>query len=319
MTDDASGPLVALTGGGGFLGRRVVEALVARGARVRGLVRSAPSPPLNAELVLGDLENIGALARLVQGASAIVHVAGVVKALHAGDFDRVNRVGAASLTEAARVTAPDARLVLISSLAAREPQLSRYAASKRAGEIETAARVEASRLTVVRPPAIYGPGDREFLPMFRAVRRRAPFPVFGSPVARVAMIHVADAASAIAELTLGPARPGVWTLSDGRPGGYGWREIARAAADAVGVPEPRTFAAPAAILKLVANSTALAATLRGRAVMLTPGKARELLHADWSVHPQERAPGLPTPHYTLEHGFQDTAAWYRSHGLLGPN
>lgn len=313
MPDDGGAPLVAVTGASGFLGGRIVQALIDRGARVRALARRPLSTPFS-DVVLGDLADRAALTRLVAGASAIVHCAGIVKALGASGFNRVNRLGAATMAAIARETAPDARYVLISSLAAREPRLSPYSASKRAGEAATAAAVAVDRLVVVRPPAIYGPGDRDFLPLFRAVTLRTPFPVFGSADARVALIHVADATTAVVDLTLGALRPGVWTLSDDCPQGYAWRDIAQAAARAVGAPAPRFVAAPAAALKAAAAAGALAARMRGRATILTPGKARELLHPDWSVQAHERAPDLPPPRYGLEEGFRETEAWYRSHG-----
>ncbi|MBM3651220.1 MAG: NAD-dependent epimerase/dehydratase family protein, partial [Alphaproteobacteria bacterium] len=132
--------LVALTGVSGFVGPHLVAALARQGYRLRLLLRRwSPLPSLDgvaAEIVLGDLLDEGALRQLVAGVDAVVHAAGLIKARRAADFLRVNRDGTALLS----ALAPEARLVLVSSLAAREPQLSPYAASKRAAEEAVAAR-----------------------------------------------------------------------------------------------------------------------------------------------------------------------------------
>src|SRR5262249_56904563 len=111
------------------------------------------------------------LRTLVAGADAVVHAAGLIKARHPAEFDAVNRDGTARVS----ALAPDARFLLLSSLAAREPQLSAYAASKRAAEEVVASR--AGPWLAVRAPAGYGPGDREALAYFQAgAGRLAPRP-----------------------------------------------------------------------------------------------------------------------------------------------
>ena len=125
------------------------------------------------------------------GCDAIVHGAGLVRALTAREFFQVNESGTAQLLEAAAKAAPDARFVHISSLVAREPQLSPYAASKRAAEHKLAALAGARDWIALRPPAIYGPGDHELLPLFKAAKLGIlAYPA--SPNARVSTLHVAD-------------------------------------------------------------------------------------------------------------------------------
>lgn len=305
-TEDA-GPLVAVTGATGFLGRFIVEALAGRGARLRVLIRKEPTggvwSRVRPEIVLGDLEDRLALARLVEGADAVVHAAGLVKALSTSAFDQVNSGGSRNVAEVARHTAPQARLVQISSLAAREPSLSPYAASKRRGE-DAARAVSGDRVTIVRPTAIYGPGDREWAPVFQAVA--LPWtPVFGGPEARITMIHAADAAEAIAELTLGQERRGVWALCDARPDGYTWREILETAAAAQGRPPPRLVPASPLLLRGAAAMAAPFARLSGKPSLLSPGKAREILHPDWRISSTERPPGMAPPRFSLLNGFTD--------------
>src|SRR5690349_8571260 len=134
------GRLAAVTGATGFIGRHTVAALRRRGWDIRILARRHPadllSPYHRLELVLGDVHDEGALERLVDGAEAIVHLAGLVKALTPEDFYAVNETGTERLLRAANRRNPTAALVHVSSLAAREPALSPYCDSKRRGEAQ---------------------------------------------------------------------------------------------------------------------------------------------------------------------------------------
>ncbi len=306
--------VAALTGATGFLGRALCETLKSRGWTLRVLARPDAAPIAGAEVVAGRLADLAALDRLVDGADLVVHVAGLVKARTPAGFGAVNILGARHMAEAAARRAPRAHVVLVSSLTAREPQLSAYAASKAAGEVEVREVVAPEHLTIVRPSAIYGPGDRETLALFRAAARLPVLPSPGPARARLAIIHVADAAAQIADLAGRDAEGRVFALADGRPEGYGWRQIMREAARAVGrrpwiLPTPR-----AAILALGAAGS-LAGRL-GPARIMTLGKAREALHGDWGVRPDEQATGLTPAHFDLASGFADAVAWYRAQGWL---
>ncbi len=301
-------PLAAVTGATGFLGQQIVAALAADGWRVRVLARRDPAGiwgDLNPEVVRGNLHDPAALSSLCAGAETVIHAAALVKARRQTDFNAVNIDGALNLAKAA---CQAQTVLLVSSLAAREPHLSAYAASKRQAETAMAEAL-GNRLTIARPPAIYGPADRELLPVFRAANSSPLLPVL-SAEARLALIHVSDAARQIAALAARPAAGQVWALSDARPEGYGWRELIAAAAAACGR-DPRLTATPRALVRGLGLAGDLAAAL-GATPMLTSGKVRELLHPDWTLSPSERAPDLPPPAYDLLTGFADTVAWYRS-------
>jgi nucleoside-diphosphate-sugar epimerase len=280
-----------------------VLALNEAGWRVRALVRR-DAPDLAAELVRGDLDDTAALAALCDGADAVFHAAGVVKARRPADFQAANATGARRVAEAAQGAG---RVVLVSSLTAREPQLSPYAASKRAGEAAMA-EVLGERLSIARPPAIYGPADRELLPVFLAAQASPVLPTFDSR-ARIAMIHVEDAARQIAALATLPG-PIVTALSDERPDGYSWRELMGTAAAAVGRPA-RFASTPGFVVHGLGLANDLARVF-GATPMLTSGKARELMHRNWALAPEERSPGLPAARYSLAEGFAHTVAWYRT-------
>ena len=229
-----TGRVAALTGATGFLGRALCEVLPLEGWTLRVLARPDVEAPRGAEVVIGRLADQGALERLADDADLVVHVAGLVKARTPAGFIPVNVDGARRMAEAAAKTAPGAHFVLVSSLSARAPQLSAYAASKAAGEAAVREVVTPDRLTIVRPPAIYGPGDRETLALFRAVDRLPALPSPGPASARLALIHVEDAARQIAALAGQRPTGATWALADARPEGYGWREIVDEVARAVG-------------------------------------------------------------------------------------
>lgn len=315
----ATGQTIAVTGATGFVGRHAVAALAAQGWRVRVLARSEPAHPLwqglNPEVVLGALDDAPALQRLVRGADAVLHLAGAIKARDASAFMQVNRDGTAALVAAVQRAAPAAHFLLISSLAAREPQLSGYCASKQAGEQAVIQQLSPAQFSILRPPAVYGPGDRETMVFFQ-LGAQPLIPLLGRPSARIAVIHVEDAVAAFASrLAAGPSGA-IQCLADDQPEGYSWRQILLAAADATGNTSPRFVQVPRPLLKGLGSAATVGAGLLGKAAMFNAGKLRELLHEDWSVNPAELfRPDQPARH-GLTGGFRSTAAWYRQAGWL---
>jgi nucleoside-diphosphate-sugar epimerase len=311
---------VAVTGATGFIGGHVVQRLGQAGWQVRALTRRLPVDPLfrhlTLEAVIGSLADQESLAALVDGVEAVVHLAGLVKARSRTEFFEANAVGAKRLVAAALQAPQRPRLVLLSSLAAREPQISDYAASKRAGEqaLENVGRE--LPWTILRPPAVYGPGDRETLAFFRAVRSGwAPLPAVAD--ARLSLIHADDLAAAIVELLDAGASVGAtYEIDDGRSGGYRWAEMVAAAGRALGV-QPRIVSIPPLVLRLAAGVNQLAGQLTGKSRILTPGKAREMLHADWTCHDRRMAAATSwRPAIGIDKGFAETTTWYRRQGWL---
>ena len=316
---DAESRTVALTGATGFIGRRLVVALAAAGWRVRLLLRRDPVvrewQGIEPQVVAGDLSDARALDRLVDGSAHVIHVAGLIKAARRQDFYAVNTGGSVAVAEAIARRAPAARLLHVSTIAAREPRLSDYAGSKRAGE-DAVRRQLGSRATVIRPPVVYGPGDRETLVFFQLARGRF-VPLAGTAAARAAVIHVDDLIAVMLAMLQAPGG-GVWTAADSRPEGYSWREVFGAAAAAVGNPGARMFHAPPAMLRVLATAGDIG-RLFGAANMLSSQKLRELRHADWAVPVAEHArPAGWEPRHTLAEGFAAAVAWYRKAGWLPP-
>lgn len=305
---------LAITGGTGFIGAALMRRLTAGGWRVRALHRSrnALRPEGDVAWIQGSLADAESLSRLVQGAEVIVHCAGAVRGATVEQFNRVNIEGVERLAQAARRSHPLPRFLLISSLAAREPQLSFYAASKRGGEEALRAAAQGMRWTALRPPAVYGPGDREMRPLFQAMQRGIA-PVLGRPGGRFSLLYVEDLAAAVGHIVDRPHwETGPFELHDGHAGGYSWREVIDTFARIAGRPV-RRLQVPTAVLNAVALiNQALARRMRYRP-MLTPGKMRELTHPDWVCNDAllRRATGWQ-PAVALEDGLRITLESLRS-------
>ncbi len=305
--------LVAVTGASGFVGPHLVAALARRGWKVRLLLRRwTPLPSLAgvaADVVWGDLDDQAALVALTRGADAIVHAAGLIKARTPADFLAVNRDGTARLS----AVAPAARFVLLSSLAAREPGLSPYGASKHAAEETLAGR--SGPWLAVRAPAVYGPGDRETLAYFKsAARGIAPQPM--GTGARLSLIHVEDLSEGLARALECDLPSSVYEVDDGREGAYTYNDMAAAAGAAFG----RRVAAlpvPRPVLAAVAGLNGLRQALGAPTQILTRWKVAEIFHGDWAVHDRRlaQATGFKA-RYDLSTGFADTVRWYRANGWL---
>lgn len=275
---------VALTGATGFIGNRVARRLVANGCKLQALIRSTSDRSrlsgFNIQWVEGALEDFDSLRRLVSGVDAVIHCAGAVRGATQAHFNRSNVDGVARLVRAAVEQHPLPRFLLVSSLAAREPKISAYAASKRQAEDLLATRADKMPWTVLRPPAVYGPGEKEMLPLLRWMTRGIAF-IVGSDNGRVSLLYVDDLAEAVMKwLQNKNCAEAVFELHDGHPEGYSWQDVI----DTIGrltVKRMRNVKVPLAVLKAVSSLNLSAARIFGYAPMLTPGKLRELRHPDW--------------------------------------
>ena len=301
---------VALTGATGFIGNRVARRLVTNGCKLKALTRATSNRSRLAGLdiywVEGSLENLDSLRRLVRGAEVVVHCAGAVRGATQAHFDRSNVDGVARLVQAAIEQHPLPRFLLLSSLAARQPDISPYASSKRQGEMALAAHAGLMPWTALRPPAVYGPGEKEMLPLLRWMERGIAF-VLGSGDTRFSMLYVDDLVEAICKWLLEDGWPKkVFELHDGRPGGYAWKDVI----DTVGGLNARRVQClhiPVAGLKAAARLNLIVARVFGYAPMFTPGKLRELRYPDWvcdnAAITQETS---WTPRVSLEEGLRRT-------------
>jgi nucleoside-diphosphate-sugar epimerase len=298
---------IGVTGATGFVGGHLLPHLIEAGHRVSALTRKPQADRDGLTWIRGALDDERALARLCQGCNAVIHVAGVVNAPDAAGFDAGNRLGTLAVLKAAEA-AGASRFVHISSLAAREPQLSMYGASKRAAEDAVATSTLDWR--IVRPTAIYGPGDTEMLDTFRMAKHGF---VALPPGGRMSVIHVDDLARLIVALVESPVGHRLYEADDGVPGGWTHREFAAALGTSVG---RRIIALPMpkAVLSIASRLDRLT---RGKGAKLTADRVGYLTHPDWTIDVERRVPAaLWTPHIATADGLAATVAWYREHGWL---
>lgn len=319
---------VLVTGGTGFVGSHLAEALIRRGDTVTALVRSPAKADLlrslGVSLVPGDLHDHAALARAARDVDVVYHVAGLTAARNEREFLHANRDSTANLLAAC---APGAtRFVLVSSMAAGGPSahgrpligteparpVTAYGRSKLAGE--TAVRGSALAWTIVRPPMVYGPRDTEVLKVFK-LARTGIVPLFGDGSQELSAVSGADLATALIAAgttaacirnTYYACHAEIFTSGDfvRRVGASLGRHI-------------RTIHLPLGIARLALGITGTVARMAGTATILTADKANEFFQPAWTGSP---APLLRDSGWTatqsLTQGLEATARWYREQGWI---
>lgn len=314
-----------VTGGTGFVGAHLVQALLDRGDEVTCLVRT---PAKLAALgwsavraVRGDLDDARALRDGCASAEIVYHVAGAISARNAADFMSLNRDTTGNVLEAAQEH-PPARFVFVSSLAAAGPNppghpsdesrpsrpVTSYGRSKLAAEILVKAMP--FPWTIVRPPVVYGEWDRELLKVFRLARTGFA-PVFGDGAQELSVIYAGDLARALVAAGTSPQAAGrVYYAShpDATTNGALVRAIGRAAGRTI-----RLINIPSLAARGILWAIGAAADLLGRATILSADKANEFLAPSWMCRSDAltRDTGWKAA-MPLEEGLRQTAAWYRA-------
>ncbi len=328
-----------VTGGTGFIGSHLVKQLVDQGYHVTCLIRktsnlrwlnhllTAKSPQV--ELVMGNLHDSDVLAQHVRDADLVFHLAGLTKAPDAATYDRVNAGGTERLIEAclgARTNLD--RFVYCSSLAAVGPScdatpntedvtpqpLTDYGSSKLKGEMVVREYADRLPITIIRPPAVYGPRDTDIFLFFQMINRGV-MPILGDADKLLSLVHVKDLVAgiymaAVSERAIGET----YFLTDGDI--HTWMEIERIIADAL---EKYTFKVkvPFFLLDFLSIITEAAAKITRQTPTLNRQKVRDLKQRFWICDSTKAQKELGyRPNYSLEKGIQETADWYRANGWL---
>ena len=272
---------VFITGATGFIGQRLVASLLQQNNIVRALVRPANMPdgrvPDGCEQVPLELTDVAGLRAVLAGSDAAIYCAGSVRGREPADFATANIDGVQALTEALDGLDNPPPVLLLSSLAASKPQVSDYANSKHLGE-QALKRANDVCWTILRPPAVYGPGDREMVPVLK-MARRGILAHAGPRNQRLSLIHVDDLVSAIEAWLSEPQKCALQTfaIDDGTLRGYDWEAIGEAVSEG----PFRTLQIPGFLLEGSARINLALAKVFGYSPMLSPGKARELQQAEW--------------------------------------
>ena len=324
---------VLVTGGTGFIGSHLVEALLARGHEVRCLVRDARRLGWLAKcpsvtIVQGGLGEPRSLREGMRGVDQVYHVAGLTRARAAGEFSRVNGEGTRQLALAC-LEAPRGprRFVHLSSLAAVGPMptatacaedasprpVSPYGLSKLQGEAAVLALRDRLHVTVLRPPVVYGPRDRGVLEVARWVARGL-LPMPGGPPRILSLCHVEDLVTAL--VTAGEAKvPSGEIFHVAGEGAFTWEQVGDALGEALGAP-PRPVRVPVPILLALAMGADAWAWIAGRPGYLSRGKVREAAgHWLCDTGKARRVLGV-VPCVGLRTGAAATVRWYREAGWL---
>lgn len=319
---------LAVTGATGFIGSHVTDALLAGGLRPRLLVRDPlkldDRARTEAVVVRGDLDDAKTLAELVGACGTVIHLAGLVRAENEKRFDHANRIGTENVVRAMREAAPRARLVHVSSLAAAGPStdpagkapddearpVSAYGRSKLAGE--AAARGHAGPWVILRPPAVYGPGDIDVLQFFRmAARGLVPIP---SGNRWVTVAYVSDVVRAVLAAATGPADRQVLYLGEPEP--RTMAGIVGVLAESGGI-HARIVRVPPVLVRLLGLGGDTLQRLGMRSVAMTSDKARELLARHWSARTAASLSELGLAGWVpMPAGAARTWSWYRERGWV---
>jgi nucleoside-diphosphate-sugar epimerase len=272
---------IFVTGASGFIGQRLVAKLLNADQAVRVMVRPETGfderIPQACEQIAIDITDIEKLRDVVAESSAVIYCAGSVRGRTPADFETANIKGVKAMLNALETLPNPPPLLLLSSLAASQPQLSDYAQSKYEGEQLLKAK-PLIPWTILRPPAVYGPGDREMLPLLKSIRRGLLVRT-GPREQRLSLLHVDDLVNAMISC-LSVTRECMhktWSIDDGKAGGYSWKEIG----EAVGNGRNLVLPIPRPLLNFIARINLLASSVLGYMPMLTPGKVRELVQPEW--------------------------------------
>ncbi|MCP2501302.1 MAG: NAD(P)-dependent oxidoreductase [Deltaproteobacteria bacterium] len=340
-TRDAESVLV--TGASGFIGQHLVRRLIERGDRVSCLVRAtSPIDELRssgARLIVGDVTDRACIERALaeSRAGVVIHLAGLLKAVRTADFARVNAGGVESVTAACAGRAGRPLLIVVSSLAAAGPcagnqprvegdspaPVSAYGRSKLAGELAAARHAGEMEITIVRPPIVFGPGDRGVLEMFRPIAHSGLHVVPGSKERRVSLIHVAD----LVALLLLAAGKGERLRPDGAPGqgiyfvaadhDPTYDELGQAIARAVGKKRATVVHVPGPLVRLAGLCGDSLGRVRQRPGWVNSDKMAEALAGSWMCSSAKARTRLGwSPAATLAERLRETAKWYRQAGWL---
>ncbi len=325
-----------VTGASGFIGSNLVRHLVRRGHQVTAMVRSTSNLAALAGITdlrfaVADLESGDSLAAALDGVGTVIHLAGVPNARQTGDYWRGNVDATRRLCQAIAARAKAPRIVLCSSLAAAGPSrpgcprdesdavrpVSQYGRSKLAAEQVVRGYADRIQAVILRPPMVYGPGDRVVMPTFLPMARRGVCVKAGLGRREYSIIHVFDLCAALlaaidqgTTLSRDDMRGGAYFVSDGHT--YAIEDLCAALSRAVGRSRVRTIPVPRTVVRAGGLLAQLIAPASGSPSIVNPDKVREFCQSAWTCRTTRARDELAfTPRYDLADGLAQAMTWYR--------
>ncbi|MGC8652452.1 MAG: NAD-dependent epimerase/dehydratase family protein [Candidatus Kryptoniota bacterium] len=322
-----------VTGSTGFVGSHLVEKLLQRGYEVRCFVR--PDTRLEyinnlpVEFFHGDYSHNESLKRAVNGIDYVFHVGGVTKSKTKDGYFKGNYLSTVKLLEAIlSENSSLRRFVLISSQAAVGPgdcdqpvneetpcrPITTYGLSKLKAEEECLSVKERLPLTIIRPPAVYGPRDRDIFEFFNSANKHIiAISGFGRKI--LSLIHVYDLVEGITIAAENPRAVGqIYFIANSEI--YDWDTIASITKEIIGKWAVRVHV-PHPVIYTIAAISELVSRIRGRAALINFEKARDMVQKNWTCSPAkaERELGYRA-RLTIEEGIENTIRWYKQNNWM---
>ena len=274
---------ILITGSTGFIGKKIVEGLLNHGHLVTSIIRKENKKKLfesslnHSSIVCSISRFSPSLADAISEADIIIHCAGSVRGRGPDDFQTANIDAIQNFINLAKNYAKKPRFILISSMAAREPNLSYYSFSKWKGE--QVLHSSFFNWVIMRPTAVYGPGDKALTPLLKMISMGICLNIFRS-FQNLSILHVDDLALDIVEVVQNFEKYQFKTLEihDGKDNGYKWSEIIKVLR---GKKRLVIVPIPTKLLKSIAIINCCLSAIVGYKPMLTLGKVKELHHPDW--------------------------------------
>ena len=315
------------------MGSHLVERLLDAGLDVACLMRPTSDRTvlegLDVEHRIADLADEEALRQAMRGVDYIFHAAGLTRARTPQEYLAVNADGTRRLIQAvlAENVAPQ-RFVYVSSLAAVGPAQSPeppdettephpidgYGASKLAGERVVLAHADRLPVTIVRPPAVYGPRDKNFLPLLRSTLRLGRVPMTGKPSKQAAFVYVTDLTEGIRLAAVAPNAVGrTYFIASGN---HAMSEVVQAVCAALDMP-PRRLRLPSILARLAGEIGQLKWAITGKPQIVSRRKVRDMLQPRWTCCWNRARQELGYRQAVdLKEGMRRTAKWYIQQGWL---
>ena len=324
---------ILLTGANGFIGSFLTEKLVNKKYDVNCLVRSSSNirwiANLNIQFLYGDLNDKKTLRNAIRGVDIIYHLAGVTKAGWKSEYENGNYTGTKNLVDTILESGTKLkRFVFAGTQAAYGPSdslrpidenktrlpLTDYGFSKLKAQQYVESKMDQIPVTIVVPPAVYGPRDNDVLEFFKTVKMGI-IPQLGGKDKYASIIHVDDLTDGIIQAAESKNSIGqAYFLANPKP--VAWSEIARITLDQLGKRAIR-INIPYALVSTIAAFTEIQSRITRKPNILSRQKLIEMRQDFWICSSQKAKKDFGfEPKINIEEGIKDTLAWYVAHNWL---